>query len=132
MTLLRTFQTLRQKIQGRQPATQWGQYLSIVFTFHYVCLTWIFFRSPDVATALAILGRLGSATFTVSNISLSMIGVMLLGVALHAIPPKWFDRSVEIFGKAPFVLQGAGLATVVLLIELLSGRGSTSFVYSNF
>jgi len=57
---------------------------------------------------------------------------MLLGVALHAIPPKWFDRSVEIFGQAPFVLQGAGLATVVLVIELLSGRGSTSFVYSNF
>jgi hypothetical protein len=57
---------------------------------------------------------------------------MLLGVALHAIPPKWFDRTVEIFGRAPFVLQGAGLATVVLLIELLAGRGSTSFVYSNF
>jgi hypothetical protein len=61
-----------------------------------------------------------------------MLAVMLLGVALHAIPPKWFDRTVEIFGRAPFVLQGAGLATVVLLIEFLSGRGSTSFVYSNF
>jgi len=57
---------------------------------------------------------------------------MLAGVALHLIPPKWFDRVVEIFGRAPFVLQGAGLATVVLLIELLAGRGSTSFVYSNF
>ena len=71
-------------------------------------------------------------TFSVANISLPMIAVMLIGVALHAIPPKWFDRTVEIFGRAPFVLQGAGLATVVLLIELLAGRGSTSFVYSNF
>jgi hypothetical protein len=71
-------------------------------------------------------------TFTVDNISLPMIGVMLAGVALHAIPPKWFDRTVEIFGRAPFVLQGAGLAAAVLLIELLAGRGSTSFVYSNF
>jgi hypothetical protein len=61
-----------------------------------------------------------------------MIAMMLLGVALHAIPPRWFDRTVEIFGRAPFVLQGAGLAVAVLLIELLSGRGSTSFVYSNF
>jgi alginate O-acetyltransferase complex protein AlgI len=137
LTLLRTFQTLRQKIQGKRPATQWGRYLSIAFTFHFVCLTWIFFRSPDVSTALAILGRLSSLsfssqTFSVSNISLPMIGVMLLGVALHAIPPKWFDRTVEIFSRAPFVLQGAGLATVVLLIEFLAGRGSTSFVYSNF
>jgi alginate O-acetyltransferase complex protein AlgI len=132
LTGLRIFQTLRQKLQGKRPATQWGRYIAIFVTFHFICLTWIFFRSPDVATAVAILGRLVSMTFTVDNISLSMIGVMLAGVALHATPPKWFDRIVEIFGRAPFILQGAGLATVVLLIELLSGRGSTSFVYSNF
>jgi len=135
LTTLRTFQTIRQKIQktqGKRPATPWGRYLSIFLTFHFVCLTWIFFRSPDVATAMAILGRLGSMTFSVANITLPMIAMMLLGVALHAIPPRWFDRTVEIFGRAPFVLQGAGLAAAVLLIELLSGRGSTSFVYSNF
>jgi alginate O-acetyltransferase complex protein AlgI len=128
LSTLRIFQTLR----GKRTPTQWGRYLSIFITFNFVCLTWIFFRSPDVATAFAILGRLGSMTFSVANISLPMIAVMLIGVALHAVPPKWFDSTVEIFGRAPFVLQGAGLATVVLLIELLSGRGSTSFVYSNF
>jgi alginate O-acetyltransferase complex protein AlgI len=133
LTTLRVFQTVR----GKRIPTRWGKYVSIFITFNFVCLTWIFFRSPDVSTALAILGRLGSlsfssATFSVANISLPMIGVMLAGVALHAIPPKWFDRTVEIFGRAPFVLQGAGLASIVLLIELLAGRGSTSFVYSNF
>jgi len=128
LTALRTFQTLR----GKRTPTQWGRYVSIFVTFQFVCLTWIFFRSPDVATAFAVLGRLGSMTFSVDNISLSMIGVMLSGIALHAIPPKWFDRTVEIFGRAPYLLQGAGLASVVLLIELLAGRGSTSFVYSNF
>ena len=128
LSTLRVFQTLR----GKRTPTQWGRYLSIFITFNFVCLTWIFFRSPDVSTAFAILGRLGSMTFSVANISLPMIAVMLIGVALHAVPPRWFDRSVEVFGRAPFVLQGAGLATVVLLIELLSGRGSTSFVYSNF
>jgi alginate O-acetyltransferase complex protein AlgI len=132
LSTLRTFQTLRQKIQGKRAPTRWGRYLSIFVTFQFVCLTWIFFRSPDVATAFAILGRLGSFTFSVDNISLPMIAVMLAGVAVHAIPPRWFDRTVELFGRAPFVLQGAGLATVVLLIEVLAGRGSTSFVYSNF
>ncbi len=132
LSLLRVFQVQRQRIWGKRPATTWGRYLAMAFTFHFVCLTWIFFRSPDVATALAVLGRLGSMTFGVSNVSLPMIGVMLVGVALHAVPPGWFDRVVEVFGRAPFVLQGAGLAVVVLVIELLSGRGSTSFVYSNF
>jgi alginate O-acetyltransferase complex protein AlgI len=128
LSTLRVYQTLR----GKRTVTQWGRYLAIFVTFHFVCLTWIFFRSPDVATALAILGRLGSMTFSVTNVTLPMIAVMLVGVALHAIPPKWFDHTVEIFGRAPFILQGAGLASVVLLIELLAGRGSTSFVYSNF
>jgi alginate O-acetyltransferase complex protein AlgI len=132
LTTHRIFQQIRQKRYGKRPASPWGKYLSIFITFHFVCFTWIFFRSPDVPTALAILGRLGSFTFSVDNITLAMVGVMLAGVALHAIPVKWFDRTVEIFGRAPFLLQGAGLAAAVLLIEFFAGRGSTSFVYSNF
>jgi alginate O-acetyltransferase complex protein AlgI len=125
---LRTYQTLR----GRKPAAVWRKNVSIFFTFNYVCLTWVFFRSPDVATAMAVLGRIGSGTFSVNNITLTMVAVLAAGVAVHAIPPKWFDRTVEIFGSTHFVVQGAVLASVVLLIETLAGRGSTSFVYSNF
>lgn len=132
LSTLRIFQTAKQSLLGKRSSTQWGRYVAIFVTFHFVCLTWIFFRAPDVATALAVLGRLGSFTFSVANITLPMVGMMLLGVALHAIPPRWFDRTVELFGRAPFLLQGATLASAVLLIELLAGRGSTSFVYSNF
>jgi alginate O-acetyltransferase complex protein AlgI len=131
LTTHRIFQQLRGK-RPAAPTTPWPRYLSIFLTFHFVCFTWIFFRAPDVSTAWAILSRLTSMTFSVSNITLPMLAVMVTGVALHALPPRWFDRTVELFGRAPFVLQGAGLASVVLLIELLSGRGSTSFVYSNF
>ncbi len=72
-------------------------------------------------TAYAILGRIGSLTarqsWSFQNISWTMAGVMVLGVALHAVPPKWFDKAVEVFGRTPFVLQGAALALVVLVIE---------------
>ena len=53
-------------------------------------------------------------------------------ILLQFIPVKWFGRAVELFGRTPFVLQGATLAAAILLIEFMSGRGSTSFVYSNF
>jgi len=125
---LRVFQNIR----GKRTPTVWGRYVSIFFTFQFVCLTWVFFRSSDMGTAMAVLGRIGSGTFGVSNISMAMVGVMLAGVAVHAIPVKWFERTVEVFGRMPFAVQGAGLAAVVLAIEFLSGRGSTSFVYSNF
>jgi alginate O-acetyltransferase complex protein AlgI len=123
---------LYQKIRGRRKAPEWRRRLSIFFTFQYVCLTWVFFRAPDIPTAMQVLGRLGSMTFSVNNITAAMVAVMLAGVAAHAIPPRWFGRTVEIFGEAHFVVQGAVLASVVLLIETLSGRGATSFVYSNF
>jgi D-alanyl-lipoteichoic acid acyltransferase DltB (MBOAT superfamily) len=122
-----------QTIRGRRKSTPaWRKWAGVFFTFQFVCLTWVFFRAPDVATAMAVLTRIGSGTFSVSNITWPMAGVMAAGVAAHAIPPKWFDRTVAIFGEANFILQGAALASAVLLIEVLSGRGSTSFVYSNF
>ena len=123
---------LYQKIRGRRKAPEWRRRLSIFFTFQYVCLTWVFFRAPDLGTATEVLGRLGSMTFSVSNITWTMVEVMLAGVVAHAIPTQWFGRAVEVFGEAHFVVQGAALAAVVLLIEALSGRGATSFVYSNF
>jgi hypothetical protein len=97
-----------------------------------VCLTWVFFRAPDVRTALEVLGRLGSMSFSVNNITWTMVGVMATAVAAHSIPTRWFDRTAEAFGKAHFAVQAAALAAVVLVIEFLSGRGAAPFVYSNF
>jgi hypothetical protein len=57
---------------------------------------------------------------------------MAAGAAAQWIPAKWFGRTVEVFGEAHFVVQGAALASVILLVEALSGRGASSFVYSNF
>jgi hypothetical protein len=81
---------------------------------------------------MAVLARIGSGTFTITNITWTMVGVMAVGIVAQVIPTKWFDRAVEVFGETHFLVQGAALASVVLLIQFLSGRGSTSFVYSNF
>jgi D-alanyl-lipoteichoic acid acyltransferase DltB (MBOAT superfamily) len=122
-----------QTVRGRRRSTpRWRKWAGIFFTFQFVCLTWVFFRAPDIGTALAVLARIGSGTFSVTNITWTMAAVMAAGVAAHAIPPKWFDRTVALFGETNFAFQGVVLASAVLLIEFLSGRGSTSFVYSNF
>jgi D-alanyl-lipoteichoic acid acyltransferase DltB (MBOAT superfamily) len=125
---LNVYQTMR----GRRKTTWLRKGLSIFFTFNYVCLTWVFFRAPDINTAMAVLARIGSGTLSINNITWTMVGVMAVGVVAHVIPAKWFDRAAEAFGERHFVVQGVALAAVVLVIQFLSGRGSTSFVYSNF
>jgi D-alanyl-lipoteichoic acid acyltransferase DltB (MBOAT superfamily) len=128
LSVHRIFVTWRGK---RKPAA-WGRYVSIFVTFQFVCLTWVFFRAPDMATAWAMLGRIVSGTWEIGNISLVMLAWFVAAIALQFIPVKWFGRAVEVFGRTPFVLQGAALAGVILAIEMMAGRGSTSFVYSNF
>jgi D-alanyl-lipoteichoic acid acyltransferase DltB (MBOAT superfamily) len=133
---VRCFQVVRNKLLGKpKPNVVW-RWLSIFLTFQFVCLTWIYFRAPDLGTATAVLQRIGSGTWTVDNVSHPMIWVMLAGVAAHLIPASWFDRTIRIFASAPVALQvlvqGAALAAAVLLIEFFSGKGAASFVYGNF
>ena len=114
-------------------ATAWGRSLSI-FRDPAVCMpgTWIFFRAPDIATTWAVLGRIGSGTWGTENISGTMLAWFAAAILLQFIPVKWFGRAVELFGRTPWVVQGAAMAGVVLVIERMAGQGGSSFVYSNF
>jgi D-alanyl-lipoteichoic acid acyltransferase DltB (MBOAT superfamily) len=124
----RGFMTLR----GKRKATAWGRGIAIFVTLQFVCLTWVFFRAPDIATAWSVLGRIGSGTWGTDNISLTMVAWFAAAIALQFIPAKWFGQAVEMFGRTPWLVQGAAIAGVVLAIEKMAGQGGSSFVYSNF
>ena len=118
--------------RGKSKPTAWTRGIGIFCTFQFVCLTWIFFRSPDIGTARAVLARIFSGAFGVGNISLMMVAWFIVAVALQFLPTSWFAKAAERFGETPFVVQGATLAAVVLVIQMMGGQASTSFVYSNF
>ena len=136
LSVTRLFQLTRNKQFGKPRPNVALRWLSIFLTFQFVCLTWIYFRAPDLKTAQLVLQRIGSGSWTVDNISRPMIYVLLAGVLAHAIPAKWFEKVVSLFAEWPALLQvvaqGAVLAGAVLLIEVLSGRGAAGFVYGNF
>jgi D-alanyl-lipoteichoic acid acyltransferase DltB (MBOAT superfamily) len=54
---------------GTKPAVGWWRIASIVLTVHYVAFAWIFFRAPNIDTALAILSRIASGTISFANVS---------------------------------------------------------------
>jgi alginate O-acetyltransferase complex protein AlgI len=125
----RAWQTWR----GRRPAPAgWSKALAVFFTFQFVCLTWVFFRAPDLEGALAILGRIGSLTFAADNITPMLAGVLLLATAGHYFPKRWFLRAQELYSAVPFYAQAAAMAAVVFALEALMGRGAAPFVYSRF
>lgn len=117
--------------KGKEPLPG-GRIVATLLTFHFVCFTWIFFNASSVGNAIEILQRIGSNTWSVDNLTLPIVGVMALAAVAHCLPLKWLDGSAELLGRAPFWLQGAALAGLVLLIQTISGSGSAPFVYGNF
>ncbi len=121
----------KQARKGKQPIPG-GKIFAALLTFHFVCFTWIFFNASSVGNAGEILQRLASNTWSVDNLTLPIVGVMVLAAIAHCLPLKWLDSGAGLMGRAPFWLQGAALAGLVLLIQTISGRGSAPFVYGNF
>jgi hypothetical protein len=92
----------------------------------------VFFRSPTTAVAVDILKRIGSLTFSLQNVSAGVILVSLVAAAGQAVPKKWYERAVDLFGRTPFYVQAAAMALAVVAMQLLAGRGSAPFVYTRF
>ena len=136
LSITRLFQLTRGKLLGKPKPNHAWRWVSIFCTFQFVCLTWVFFRAPDIASAQAVLARIGSGSWTLDNISRPMVYVLVAAVLAHALPAKWFEKTVSFFAALPalaqMALQGAALAGAILLIEILSGRGAAGFVYGNF
>lgn len=99
-------------------------------TFHFVCLTWVLFRSPsiDVAwEALRALVRPGRASLTgVATV------LVLASLATQWIPSTWWERVAERWSKLPIAAQGAGVALVVLFVDALGPSGLWPFIYFQF
>jgi alginate O-acetyltransferase complex protein AlgI len=105
---------------------------AVVCTYHFVCLTWVFFRAGSVSNALQILGRIASLTAGFENISALFAAVLLIAAAALFTGRKWYARAIDGFAAAPFYVHAAALALVAIAIQSLGSNGSAPFVYSRF
>jgi D-alanyl-lipoteichoic acid acyltransferase DltB (MBOAT superfamily) len=124
----RRWQTLRRG----QSAVSWTRPLRIVLTYQFVCLTWVFFRASSVANAWELLGRIGSASFGVTNVTITIAAVLLLAVAAHFVPKEHYARVMNAFAASPSWVHATALVLVAVAVQLLAGHGSAPFVYSRF
>jgi D-alanyl-lipoteichoic acid acyltransferase DltB (MBOAT superfamily) len=105
--------------------------LGIVITFHIVTLGWIFFRSTSFADALAFLGGLGAGGASTMLTPL-FVGLILLGMALHALPPRAIQYVAVRVRAMPAMLVGVAVGTLILLIDAMRPEGVAPFIYYQF
>lgn len=119
--------------RGRRPESGLSSRAVRIFcTYQFVCLTWVFFRSPTTDVAMAILKRIGSLTFSLQNVSAGVVLVSLVAAAGQAVPKNWYERAVELFGRTPFYVQAGAMALAVTALQLWAGHGAAPFVYTRF
>ena len=118
--------------RGNKKAAGFWKYFNIFVTIQYVCFAWIFFRAASLENAYAILSRIGSLSFSLVNISPALVLILAIGILAHYCPKKWYDFSVSVYSRAPFFVQAAALALLVVGLQYVAQTGATPFIYNKF
>jgi alginate O-acetyltransferase complex protein AlgI len=105
----------------------WG-----TLTFHFVCCSWIFFRASSFEQASLVFARLFTLTTYHPNLSLQVVGILLLGLGSHFVPDRWFEAFKQGFISASFPLQGLILTAVAVLLRRMASSDTVPFVYFQF
>ncbi|HEX4274302.1 MAG TPA: MBOAT family O-acyltransferase [Bryobacteraceae bacterium] len=103
-----------------------------LLTFHFVLLTWIFFRAANVNTALKILSQIATFRFSFDNTRPAFLIVLALGAAAHFIPKTWYEGTLANFTRTPALVQSAALTLLLVTIQRVAANGAAPFIYSRF
>lgn len=111
--------------------------IGIVITFHFVCFTWIFFRSPDFATSGLILQRIFTAFHAgifpawLQEYRIPAI-LIVIGYLAHWQPDSWERTFSKTLAKVPLILQALALALVIWILFQARSADIQPFIYFQF
>ena len=116
----------------QRPRQQWWIKAICVFTtFHFVCLTWIFFRASSLEQAWEILKRLGALNFTTGNLQWPVITVLVLGYLSHWFPKGALEKIRASWTWLPAPAQAVLILSIGVGLYYLASA-EVQFIYGNF
>ena len=109
----------------------------IVFTFHLVCLGWIFFRADSVQTGLAMLNQIFTdfrpeifMQFVTGYKGIFML--LVVGYVIHFVPKRFDNRIKQIVICSPLLLQAIYLIVAIFIVVQVKSAGIVPFIYFQF
>ena len=109
----------------------WSTVISVVITFHFVCLTWIVFRASSLTDGWEVLKRLGALQFGHANLPTSILLVLGIAVLSHWSPRSFTERVSQSWQWLPSPAQAAVIVCLALGLYYVSGA-EAQFIYGNF
>ncbi len=114
------------------PRTRWRAALAWVVTFHFVCLTWVFFRSPSDEATYAYFTTLFSGASFRTTMTPLVASVLTPGALTQTIPTRWFDAFEKRYEAGSLALKVAVPFAVIFLICVAAPGGIAPFIYFQF
>ncbi len=101
-------------------------------TLNFVCLAWIFFRSPNLAYAMEYIGAMTDGSGSRSIIDSFILTLMVIGGASQFLPIKFYDSVKILYEKAPLGIQILVPSAWIWLVAVLAPQGIAPFIYFQF
>lgn len=124
-----------------EPQNRWMsrilKVLGVVFTFHLVCIGWVFFRSSNLADALKMLQQIAQGI----NLSLlpqfilaykPVVFLVAMGYALHFVPKKYENRISSILAEQPLYVKAIIVSLLLFLLVQVRSSDILPFIYFQF
>ena len=125
------------QVRGGTALSGWRRVAAILVTFHFVCVTWVFFRSSTLETCWNMFGQIGS-NFNLSILPQLLSGyapamvLIALGYLLHFTPHSWARRVQASMALQPLWVKALLLIVVAYIVIQVKGSDVQPFIYFQF
>ena len=123
---------LRQRFGGFLMKSRIGVGLRIAFVFHFVCVTWVFFRAESFLIASEVFRTIGNGSWVPEKLTPFVLIVLCVGLGSQWIPTRTIERFEVSILHMPPVIQGLAVAVFLTLIGGLAPDGVAPFIYFQF
>ena len=108
-----------------------------IITFHFVCLSWVFFRHQSFQDAQDMVMQV--FTYFHPEVFAQLVEgywkvfvLMVIGFLLHFAPKSWEQGSINAFVKIPFIGKALILISLIFLVIQIKSSEIQPFIYFQF
>lgn len=109
-----------------------GKIIAFILVFHFVCLTWIFFRASSFESATEFINALLKFDFTPGILNPFITLMIVFGIATNFTPKSWGVTVRYYFSQLHPIAQGAIAGLLISFIGAMGPEGVAPFIYFQF
>ena len=115
----------------------WRRFVAVVLTFHFVCFTWIFFRSSTFAVGWSMLCRVFTAFHPELFVQILagykyVFALMLFGYVSHYLPDRWQEDIIGALKRCNVVVYALLIVAVIYIVIQIKSSTIQPFIYFQF